>query len=248
MPDYAWKKGEFLWEESVKPAYAWYNGKVKRVLLGDKIDPEAVTDITKPVGGFHDPQSRIYPFKLMEGVQAADAVNNILLVPHLFGKGGFWATIGAAKTPVPDELIDQTWKKAFTKGMLEAIKVNPGNQGLKPFSGQYRWVKTRMYWGLTHETMPANAALGCAQCHESLAGDKTCCRCHQDGREKNFKEMAHRATDFKWMQEQGRDVGDLIGQTDYLNFKALGYKGDPIVVGGRLKKLPLASTIDRQCK
>jgi hypothetical protein len=132
--------------------------------------------------------------------------------------------------------------------MAEAIKVNPGNQGLKPYSGQYQWVQTRMYWGLTHETMPATAALGCAQCHESLAQDKTCCRCHKDERHVDFKKLAHRGTDFEWMKKQGRDVHELIGKTDYLDFKALGYKGDPIVYGGRLKKLPLASTIDRECK
>ncbi|MCG2763192.1 MAG: tetrathionate reductase family octaheme c-type cytochrome [Desulfarculaceae bacterium] len=248
MPDYDWKKGEFLWKESMKPAYAWYNGKVERVLLGDKIDTSKVVDITKPVGGFRDPASRIYPFKLMEGKQAADAVNKLLLVPHLYGPGGFWATIGKTKTPVPDKVIDQAWNKAFVKGMAESIKVNPNNKGLKPYSGQYQWVQTRMYWGLTHETMPAKAALGCAQCHESLAKDKTCCRCHKDERHVDFKKLAHRGTDFEWMKKQGRDVHELIGKTDYLNFKALGYKGDPIVYGGRLKKLPLASTIDRECK
>lgn|GEM_PF-2710324 len=40
----------------------------------------------------------------------------------------------------------------------------------------------------------------------------------------------------------------LIGKTDYLNFKALGYKSDPIVYGGRPKKLPPAGSIDRECK
>jgi hypothetical protein len=34
-------------------------------------------------------------------------------------------------------------------------------------------------------------------------------------------------------------VKELIGVTDYLDFKALGYKGDPIICGGRFKKLPL---------
>ncbi|MFZ5584361.1 MAG: tetrathionate reductase family octaheme c-type cytochrome [Thermodesulfobacteriota bacterium] len=240
-PDYNWQKGVFRWEESVKPAYAWYNGTVKRSLVGDKIDPGAVTEITKPLGGLKDPKSRIYPFKLMEGVQPADAVEKLLLVPHLFGPGGFWATIGKLDPPVPAEAIDQAWRKAFATGMREAMKADPGNKRLKPFSGQYQWVKTRMYWGLTHETMPAKAALGCAQCHESLTGDNTCNRCHKDDRQANFKQLAQRGTDFKWMQAQGRDVGKLIGQTDYLGFKALGYPGDPITHGGRFKKLPLSA-------
>jgi hypothetical protein len=46
-------------------------------------------------------------------------------------------------------------------------------------------------------------------------------------------------TVFGWMKERGRDVSALIGKTDYIDFKALGYKDDPILVGGRFKKLPL---------
>jgi hypothetical protein len=41
-----------------------------------------------------------------------------------------------------------------------------------------------------------------------------------------------------WMSERGRDVSDLIGQMDFIDFKALGYKGDPIIYGGRFKQLP----------
>jgi hypothetical protein len=41
------------------------------------------------------------------------------------------------------------------------------------------------------------------------------------------------------MAAQGRDVEDLIGATDYIDFKALGYEGDPIIYGGRFKKLPM---------
>jgi len=37
----------------------------------------------------------------------------------------------------------------------------------------------------------------------------------------------------------GRDTLDLLNVTDYIGFKALGYEGDPIVFGGRFKKLPL---------
>jgi hypothetical protein len=41
------------------------------------------------------------------------------------------------------------------------------------------------------------------------------------------------------MAERGRDVSHLVGTTDYIDFKALGYKGDPIIHGGRFKKLPM---------
>jgi len=55
----------------------------------------------------------------------------------------------------------------------------------------------------------------------------------------DFKKIAHKGTDFSFMASKGRDVGHLIGKTDYIDFKALGYKGDPIIYGGRFKKLPM---------
>jgi len=216
MPDYSWKKGEFVWKESAKPEYLWYNGEVKRVLLGDKINPDEVTRITDPVGAIWDPTARIFPFKPMRGKQMADAENNYLIVPHLFGPGGYWKTLD--------------WQQSFENGMKAA--------GLE-YSGEYEWVETIMYWGLNHETMPAENALGCAQCHEALTKEKTCDRCHQDNRDVNFKKLTEMGTDFEFMKSKGRDVSHLTDQTDYLNFKALGYKGDPIIHGGRFKKLPL---------
>ena len=219
MPDYSWKKGEFKWKESVKPAYHWYNGKVKRYLLGDKINRGGVTKLTEPEGDIMDKDALIYPFKPMRGKQMADAENDYLIVPHLFGPGGYWKTLN--------------WQKSFEQGM-KAV-------GL-PYSGKYDWVETVMYWGLHHETMPAKNALGCAQCHGSLAGERTCNRCHQDNRNVDFKKLSEYGTDFSWMKSRGRDVSDLIGRTDYIDFKALGYKGDPILYGGRFKQLPLGRT------
>ena len=218
MPDYAWNKGEFVWKESAKPVYAWYDGRVKRVLVGDRIHPDEVTRITDPVGRMDDPGARIYPFKTMRGRQMADAVHQTLIVPHLFGPGGYW------------DALD--WQQAFETGM-KAV-------GL-PYSGQYEWVETVMYWGLTHEVMPAKNALGCTQCHSALVGEKTCNRCHQDSREVDFQKLSATGTDFAWMTTRGRDVEDLVGVTDYIDFQTLGYKGDPVLYGGRFKKLPLGS-------
>jgi octaheme c-type cytochrome (tetrathionate reductase family) len=218
MPDYSWMKGDFVWKESVKPEYLWYNGQVKRHLIGDKINTEGVTKITEPVGALWDPNARIFPFKPMRGKQMADAKHDYLIVPHLFGPGGYWQTLD--------------WQSSFQNGMKTV--------GLD-YSGEYKWVETLMYWGLNHETMPAKNALGCAQCHEALTGEKTCNRCHQDNRDVDFKKLTKSGTDFEFMKARGRDVSHLIGQTDYLNFKALGYKGDPIIHGGRFKKLPLGA-------
>lgn len=218
MSDYSWMKGDFEWSESAKPAYTWYNGRVKRSLIGDKIDPAEITKLTEPVGQIRDPSSKIYPFKLMKGKQMADAENKTLIVPHLFGPEGYWNTLD--------------WRKSFEKGMEAA--------GL-PYSGKYTWVDTVMYWGLNHEIMPAENALGCVQCHQSMSEEKTCGRCHQDSREVDFKKLSSRGTDFSWMKARDRDVSHLMGTTDYIDFKALGYKGDPILFGGRFKKLPLGT-------
>lgn len=224
MPDYNWKKGEFQWKESAKPEYAWYNGFVKRVLLGEKVDlAQSVINITEPVGSIKDPNSKIAPFKIMKGVQAFDARHAYALVPHLFPRDenddtAYWKNLD--------------WQKAFVDGMKAAHM---------PYSGDYTWKETWMYWGVEHEVMPAAMALSCAQCHSSFQGENTCNRCHKDDRNVDFKKLAHRGTDFSYMESRGRDVSDLIGTTDYIDFKALGYKGDPIVYGGRFKKLPLGN-------
>jgi octaheme c-type cytochrome (tetrathionate reductase family) len=239
MEDYNWMKGSFEWKESKKPVYAWYNGYMERLLLGDPIRPDADsfapgenpsgeekrrmkgTDITTPVGSIKDPSSKIFPFKLMDGIQPADAVHDYLLAPHLYPTSpddttAYWKNLD--------------WQMAFVDGMKAA--------GL-PYSGQYKWVRTNMYWGIKHEVMPKDMALSCVQCHESLVGKKTCARCHQDRRDVDFRKLTRAGTDFPKMLAEGRDVAELVNATDYLDFKALGYEGDPILKGGRFKKLPL---------
>jgi octaheme c-type cytochrome (tetrathionate reductase family) len=216
--DYSWKKGEFRWKEAAKPAYAWHNGYWKRILLGDKVDLGRVNHITDPVGSIRDPLAKIYPFKVMRGVQPADAAYRYLLIPHLFGADGYWETL--------------EWQKAFRIGMKAA--------GL-PYSGRYKWVRTHMHWAVKHEVMPKEYALSCVQCHESLTGERTCDRCHQRSRKVDFRKLVQQGTDFKAMFERGRDVKALIGTTDYIGFRDLGYEGDPIVTGGRFKKLPLGT-------
>ena len=48
------------------------------------------------------------------------------------------------------------------------------------YSGRYEFVETVMYRGLTHEVMPKENALSCAQCHPALTSEPSCGRCHQD--------------------------------------------------------------------
>jgi hypothetical protein len=238
-PDYEWKKGSFRRRESAKPEYAWFNGYTRRLLLGDTINPEAkgfkvgeplteqqkmalvVTHITGPVGSIMDPNSKITPFKVMGGIQPADAEYRYLLVPHLY----------------PYDEHDQTaywkvrdWQQAFTEGMKKAKL---------PYSGHSIWVRTDMYWRIEHEVMPKEDALSCAHCHSSLKGERTCDRCHRQLPQVDFRALCNQGIDFEYLRSQGRDVEDLIGVTDYIDFKELGYRGDPIVYGGRFTKLPL---------
>ena len=216
MTDYSFKKGDARWGKDLKPQYAWHNGYMKRYLLGDKLDLDSVLKITMPVGDIRDQKSRISPFKIMLGRQPADAINKYLLVPHLFGPGGYWKTLD--------------WQKSFEDGM-KAVSL--------PYSNQYTWVDTEMYWRIEHEVTPKELALSCVQCHSSLKEEKSCNRCHQDNRDVDFKKLSHRGLEFQKNYYQNPAILRVIDTTDYLNFKKLGYKGDPIIYGGRFKKLPL---------
>lgn len=239
-PLYHWKKGVFEWKRSAKPDFAWYNGYTKRVLAGDKVnlegkvvEPENPKEVkqkgeyislTEPVGSKSDPDSKITPFKVMRGVQGADPKNKLILVPHLFPYGkndktAYWKNLN--------------WNKAFAEGM-EAMDL--------PYSGDYVWVRTNMYWRIEHEVMPEEFALSCRQCHQSLKGEKTCNRCHKKSKSVNFQDlMKEKRSNFEQLQRMGRDVRKLKNRTDYINFEELGYDGDPIIHGGRFKKLPIKS-------
>ena len=213
-PNFMKKKGSFKWKEAVKPEYMWYNGTVKRYLLGDRINENGVTELTRPVGDFKDPASKIYPFKIHRGKQISDAVYKHLIAPKLWK--GYWK--------------HWDWDKASRDGMKAA--------GIA-YSGKYEFVKTAMYWGLTHEVVPKEQALSCAECHASLTKAPYCGACHQKRDDVDFKALVHKGMDFKSLATQGRDVKSLIGKTNYIDYKALGYDGDPIESGGRFDKLGL---------
>ncbi|MBU1742570.1 MAG: class III cytochrome C, partial [Proteobacteria bacterium] len=212
LPRYDWQKGAFTWGRWVKPTYAWYNGYTRRHLLGDRINLKGVTVLTRPEGSPGDKTARIYPFKVHDAVQGADAEYNYLLVPHLWTDGGFWKTAD--------------WQRSFIQGMKAA--------GLK-YSGKYKWVKTRMYWVLAHQVGPAETALSCAQCHPILhrSPEKGCARCHDEMRGQKYVDLIRRGLSPAWVKKAPLRVRKTVIGTDWLDFKALGYKGDPIEHGGR---------------
>jgi len=158
-------KGEFKWAKNVIPTYKWYNGSANYYSFGDKINPSKIVMLNMPNGDIKDPKAKIAPFKVMRGKQIYDSQNNYLIIPKLFGEGGYWK--------------NYDWNLASQLGMKE---VN------LPYSGTFAFVETEMYWPINHMVAPKENALKCISCHS----------------------------------KEGR-----------LDWKALGYSGDPMKVGGR---------------
>ncbi len=168
------KKGLLIKRKNVQPVYAWYNGKVRRYLIGDPVNINGVTCLNPPVGDIRDPQSKIWPYKLYTAIQPADGKNRYLIIPKLWG--GYWKHFD--------------WNRAAQEGMKAA--------GLE-YSGKLVFVKTTMYWRLNHEIAPKEQALSCLDCH--------------------------------------REGG-------VMDFRALGYNGDPAITGGRFKKSGIEEPLD----
>lgn len=138
-------KGDFRWGDDVVPDYAFWNGVIEYTLLGEKIDPSEVVGINKIYGDAGDPASVIYPFKRMQGRQAYDTVHNHLLLNNVYGPDGdtaLWTNFN--------------WDKSLAAGMAETDV---------PYSGEYAFAETQMWWPTTHMVAPADEALACDDCH-----------------------------------------------------------------------------------
>jgi octaheme c-type cytochrome (tetrathionate reductase family) len=144
-PTFDNKKGTFTWAMNVVPTYAWYDGLSGQYLLGDPINPDGVTKLNHPLGDRLDPKSKLYPFKVMKGKQPYDKGLNIIAVPKLFGKTGFWKN-------------GFEWNDALKQGM-ESV-------GLE-YSGEYGFAETEAWWRINHMVAPATDALHCKACHAS---------------------------------------------------------------------------------
>ncbi len=157
---YAKSTGTQTWKTDQKPSYAWFNGKAGIYLVGDKIDPSVPTQMAYPLGDINDKTAKIHPFKVHTGKQIYDTKNNYFITNHIYGEDGYWDTYDWARS----------------------AKIGMKTSGL-PYSGEYGFAPTEMYWRLDHQVAPKEQALQCLDCH----GD--------DGR---------------------------------MDWKALGYKGDPM--------------------
>ena len=135
-------KGSFVYEENFTPEYYWFNGVKDRYILGDEIDPNQVTVLNPPAGDITDLDARIFPFKVHRAKQPYDAVHNYLLQPKTVGEGGFWTEFD--------------WD--------QSLRLGSEVTGL-PYSGEYGFAETEMFWPVTHLVAPAEEALTCNACH-----------------------------------------------------------------------------------
>jgi len=137
-------KGDFTWGENVTPEYVWFNGTVEYTLLEDTIDPSQTVPINQFIGDKEDPNAKIWPVKRFVGIQPYDSGFNTLAIPHLFGKDdtAYWANFD--------------WGLALEAGMEYTGA---------PYSGEYGFVETEMYWPITHMVAPATEAVQCQECH-----------------------------------------------------------------------------------
>lgn len=146
-------KGNFVYDNHVKPEYFWFNGIANHQLITDKIDAVPV-QMNSLDGSYRDKgrlqksrePSKIWPVKVHRGKQIYDPVNQTLIQPKLWdqesGNGAYWT--------------DFDWGTASQLGM--------DYLGL-PYSGEYDFVETEMYWPLNHQVSPAAASLTCVDCH-----------------------------------------------------------------------------------
>jgi octaheme c-type cytochrome (tetrathionate reductase family) len=167
--DYNFKKGEFVWVKNAVPEYIWFNGEVKHTFMGDiiddrtshgetcaqphgdydKLDPnQPAVSINRVQTTYDDPKARIWPAKIMRGIQPYDTVNKTLVVPKLFPGPG------TDKAEAYWKSFD--WSRSIAAGMAYAEL---------PYSGEYGWIQTEMIWPLKHMVAPKEKALSCTECH-----------------------------------------------------------------------------------
>ncbi len=146
-PVFMKKKGEFVWKKNVVPDYYWFSGGIDTVLATDKVDPSGAVRLAWPIGNSSDPNARIMPFKVHEGMTPYDPVNNNMVIPHLFPRGkndtqAFWKSYD--------------WNIAVRDAM-DYVDL--------PFSGRVDFVKTKYVYPTTHMVAPKEDSLRCVACH-----------------------------------------------------------------------------------
>ena len=151
-------KGTFVYDEQVIPEYYWFNGIANHQLITDKIDTIPV-QMNSLDGAYKDKgvqqkssaPSKIWPVQVHRVKQIYDAKNLTLVQPKLW----------AAQPGDSAYCTDFDWGKAAIAGM--------NYLGL-PYSGEYDFVETEMYWPLNHMVAPKEQSLSCKDCHSRNNG------------------------------------------------------------------------------
>jgi hypothetical protein len=157
-------------DNRLTPVYRFWNGSSRSYLLGETAVVDPVTGrypTSRPVGHVSNPDAKLYAFKYKTAEQPItnDTSKLIALATDVF-----FATADAAA--------------ATEQGLT--------NMGLNP-STPYSWIETDTLQMLNHQVGDEDAALRCADCHDStarvdLAGElgyrmwgstsTTCTQCH----------------------------------------------------------------------
>ena len=138
-------KGSFKYGENVKPTYRWFDGKMNFLTIDQKFNPaKKPVEVNHFKGAYDDPDSRIYPFKVMHTTQPYDKGNNTLVYMELWGDNdtSLWGNYDFGK----------------------AIKVGMEKYKL-PYSGEYDFIDTVSYWPINHMVAEKDDALKCEECH-----------------------------------------------------------------------------------
>lgn len=138
-------KGEFEWANNIEPEYMWFNGNAQHYALGDTVTNTPV-QVNKLLGSTDDIHSKIYPVKVHRGDQIYDPKTKMLIQPKVYaeakGDSAYWK--------------DFDWHLAAKAGMKGV--------GL-PYSGEFEFIETEMYWPINHMVSPKDKALSCEECH-----------------------------------------------------------------------------------
>ncbi|WP_244824728.1 tetrathionate reductase family octaheme c-type cytochrome [Carboxylicivirga mesophila] len=138
-------KGNFVWDDHVKPEYYWFNGTVDHYLSTDTIS-EVPVKINSLFGEYRDSTAKIWPVKVHRGKQIYDTENNTLISLKLWaaekGEGAFWK--------------DFDWDTAARLGM---------EYNDRPYSGNYDFIASEVYWPINHMVSPKEETLSCTECH-----------------------------------------------------------------------------------
>lgn len=166
---YDFMKGDFVWKSNVKPTYAWYDGGVTRLTIKDQYPAGKGTEqdpinLGGPTATKADMNAKIFPFKVMKGKQAVDPTRRLVLVPKLFGPGGFWPGIPATYNA---SVVEALWTTSLTAGARYSgqIGATESYTGRGSGANQWDWAYTVMWMGINHEVAPKAQSLGCSKCH-----------------------------------------------------------------------------------